>query len=106
MKNIFEKIKKLNLEKYSLWVILILAASIRFTGLVRRDFWYDEAFTGVAVKENFHDMIQMIINDVHPPLYYIALKSFAFFFSYSVFGIRLFSAIFGLLSIWALYILT
>ena len=105
MKNIFKKIKNLQLEKYSFWAIFILAAFTRFTGLVRRDFWYDEAFSGVAIKENFQDMIQMIINDVHPPLYYIALKSFSLFFDYSIFGIRLFSAIFGLLSIWALYIL-
>lgn len=101
----FKKIKDLHLEKYSFWAILILAAGIRFTGLAERDFWYDEAFTGVAIKENFHDMIQMIINDVHPPLYYLSLKVFASFFNYSVFGIRLFSAVFGVLSIWALYIL-
>ena len=106
IKNIFRKIKEVHLEKYSIWAILVLAACIRFTGLVKRDFWYDEAFTGVAVKENFHDMIQMIINDVHPPLYYLSLKIFASFFNYSVYGIRLFSAIFGVLSIWALYILT
>ena len=105
MKNIIRKIKSLHLEKYSIWAILTLAGAIRFTGLVRRDFWYDEAFTGVAVKENFHNMIVIIINDVHPPLYYISLKCFAYFFDYSVFGIRLFSAIFGLASVWALYML-
>jgi uncharacterized membrane protein len=105
MKNIFQKIKELRLERYSVWAIVLLAALIRFKGLVRRDFWYDEAFTGVAVKENFHDMINMIINDVHPPLYYLTLKIFSSFFNYSVYGIRLFSAIFGVLSVWALYIL-
>ena len=106
MKGIIIKIKNLQLEKYSIWAILLLAAAIRFTGLMRRDFWYDEAFTGVAIKENFHNMIIMIINDIHPPLYYLALKAFASFFNYSVYGIRLFSAIFGVLSVWALYILT
>ncbi|KKQ61867.1 MAG: Membrane family protein [Parcubacteria group bacterium GW2011_GWC1_38_22] len=105
MKKIIEKIKQLQLQQYSLCIILILAAIIRFTGLVRRDLWYDEAFTGVAVKEEFSSMIAMIINDVHPPLYYIFLKGFSFFFDYNVFGIRLFSAIFGLASVWALYIL-
>lgn len=92
-------------QKYYIWLILALAVANRFTGLVKRDFWYDEAFTGVAVKEKFWDMIVMTINDVHPPLYYIALKGFSFFFNYSVFGIRLFSAIFGVLSVWALYLL-
>jgi len=104
MKNVVDKIKSWKLEQYAIWAILLLAMAIRFTGLVRRDFWYDEAFTGVAVKENFHNMIIMIINDVHPPLYYMALKVFASFFNYSVYGIRLFSAIFGVLCVWAVYL--
>ena len=104
MKNIIAKLKELKIERYYFWLILLLAAVIRFTGLVKRDFWYDEAFTGIAAKESFHDMTVMIINDVHPPLYYLALKAFASFFSYSVFGIRLFSAIFGVLCVWAVYL--
>ncbi|MFA6383172.1 MAG: glycosyltransferase family 39 protein [Parcubacteria group bacterium] len=101
-----EKFKKLNskFEPYYLWLILILAAVLRLRNLAYRDFWYDEAFTGVAVKEKFSDMIQMIINDVHPPLYYASLKLFASFFDYSVYGIRLFSAIFGILAVWAAYL--
>jgi uncharacterized membrane protein len=105
MKKYLQKINSWQLEKYSIWAILLLASAIRFTGLVKRDFWYDEAFTGVAVKENFHNMIIMIINDVHPPLYYMSLKLFSSFFNYSVYGIRLFSAIFGVLTVWALYML-
>jgi uncharacterized membrane protein len=92
------------LEPYYLWLILALASILRLRDLAYRDFWYDEAFTGVAVKENFNNMIQMIINDVHPPLYYAFLKVFASFFNYSVFGIRLFSAIFGVLAVWAAYL--
>lgn len=101
---ILEKIKS-NLNRHGIWLILLLAGLLRFKGLVRRDLWYDEAFTGVAVKEDFWNMIQMIINDVHPPLYYIFLKGFSFFFDYSVFGIRLFSAIFGVATIWVVYLL-
>jgi uncharacterized membrane protein len=106
-KQLKEKTAKLHTQyhRHYIWLILALAVLNRFTGLVRRDFWYDEAFTGVAVKEKFWDMIVMTINDVHPPLYYMALKGFAFFFNYSVFGIRLFSAIFGVAAIWALYLL-
>ncbi|MEI7621123.1 MAG: glycosyltransferase family 39 protein [Candidatus Moraniibacteriota bacterium] len=102
---LLKKIRAGYFAKYYIWLILGLAGYNRFRGLVNRDFWYDEAFTGVAVKEKFWDMIVMTINDVHPPLYYMALKAFAFFFNYSVFGIRLFSAIFGVLCVWALYLL-
>ena len=104
IKKIIAKIQNPIIEKYMILVILLLASVIRFTGLVKRDFWYDESFTGIAVKESFHDMVVMIINDVHPPLYYIALKMFSMFFNYSVFGIRLFSAIFGVLCVWAVYL--
>jgi len=104
MEKLMKKIQELSLQKDAIWAILLLASWLRFAGLLKRDFWYDEAFTGVAAKENFHDMVVMIINDVHPPLYYLALKIFASFFDYSVFGVRLFSAIFGVLCVWAVYL--
>ncbi|MEI7891267.1 MAG: glycosyltransferase family 39 protein [bacterium] len=104
MKEILKNIKKFQFERHAILGVLALASVLRFTGLVKRDFWYDEAFTGIAVKENFHDMIVMIVNDVHPPLYYLVLKLFSGFFGYSVFGIRLFSAIFGVLCVWAVYL--
>lgn len=105
---LIERLKKLDsyLKNYYIYIILFLASAIRLTGLAVRDFWYDEAFTGVAVKENFPSMLKMIINDVHPPLYYAGLKIFASFFNYSVFGIRLYSAIFGILAVWAVYLFT
>ncbi|MDO8529473.1 MAG: glycosyltransferase family 39 protein [bacterium] len=87
-------------------MILFLALILRFRDMLNRDFWYDEAFTGVTVKSNFWEMIRITINDVHPPLYYIALKIFAYPFDYSVFGIRLFSVIFGILGVWAIYLFT
>jgi len=104
--NFSEKVKKFSnfLDPYYLWLILILASALRLYQIALRDFWYDEAFTGVAVKEKFSDMIQMIINDIHPPLYYICLKIFSAFFGYSVFGIRFFSAILGVFSVWAVYL--
>jgi len=101
MKKILEKV-----ERHAVWVILLVAAFIRFTGLTKRDFWYDEAFTGIAVKESWQGMFSMITNDVHPPLYYATLKIFSSFFDYSVVGIRIYSAIFGVLAIWALYLFT
>ncbi|MBM3256207.1 MAG: DUF2723 domain-containing protein [Candidatus Moranbacteria bacterium] len=93
-------------KKYSFYLILILASALRLWQLNRRDFWYDEAFTGIAVKESWTGMLKMIMADVHPPLYYLALKFFASFFGYSVFGIRLFSVIFGVLCIFAVYLFT
>lgn len=89
-----------------IYIILFLASILRLFNISKRDFWYDEAFTGVAIKENFSGMMNMIVQDVHPPLYYISVKLFASFFDYSVFGIRLYSAIFGILGVWAVYLFT
>ena len=93
-------------KKNSLYFILLLAAYLRLRQLSIRDFWYDEAFTGIAVKESFKGMMGMILQDVHPPLYYFSLKIFASFFNYSVYGIRLYSAIFGILCVLAVYLFT
>lgn len=104
----FQKIENLHLklEKYYIYLILLVGLVLRFRNILNRDFWYDEAFTGITVKANFWEMIRITINDVHPPLYYMLLKPFAYFFSYSVFGIRSFSVIFGILGIWAVYLFT
>jgi len=91
------------MQRGGLWVVLGIATLLRCTGLVRRDFWYDEAFTGVAIQQSWHNMMVILGNDVHPPLYYILVKVFAMPFNYSVFGIRLFSAVFGVLAVWAVY---
>lgn len=104
----FKKIKNLHLEseKYYIYLILLLGFVLRLRNILNRDFWYDEAFTGIAVKENFWEMIQITINDVHPPLYYILLKIFSYFGDYSVFSIRFFSVILGILGIWSVYLFT
>src|SRR3989344_7688980 len=103
MEKVKENIAKL-VEKYSIHFILLLAVVLRLFHLGKRDFWYDEAFTGIAVKEKFSGMMDMIIKDVHPPLYYISTKIFSSLFNYSVFGIRLYSTIFGVLGAWAVYL--
>ncbi|MDP2705657.1 MAG: glycosyltransferase family 39 protein, partial [bacterium] len=84
---------------------MALAAVLRFSNLAKRDFWYDEAFTGIAARSDWSGMFKELINDIHPPLYYILVKLFGGFFNYNVFGLRLFSAIFGLLAVWLIYLL-
>ncbi len=94
------------LQKFGLYGILVLAVLLRLFRISKRDFWYDEAFTGIVVKENFSGMLEMIIQDVHPPLYYLSAKLFSSLFGYSVFGIRFYSAVFGILGVWAIYLFT
>jgi len=107
-KFMLQEIKKLHTksEKYYIYLILILGFVLRLRNILNRDFWYDEAFTGITVKSNFWEIIHITINDVHPPLYYILLKGFSYFGNYSVFSIRFFSVILGILGIWAVYFFT
>ena len=84
--------------------ILMLAVTLRFSKMLwERDFWYDEAFTGIITRMSWEKMWWMIFHDVHPPLYYYLLKPWASLFDYSVFGFRSFSVVFGVLGVASIY---
>ncbi len=84
--------------------ILILSLVLRFSKMFwQRDFWYDEAFTGIITRMSWPKMWWMIFHDVHPPLYYYLLKLWASLFNYSLFSFRSFSVLFGILSVWSIY---
>ncbi len=91
------------MKKY-FWIILsfvlLSALFVRFTEILAvRDFWYDEAFTGILLRAPFAEMNDMIFRDVHPPLYYWLAKPWATVFGYTPFAIRLLSLLFGMLTI-------
>lgn len=85
--------------------VIILAGLVLRMGpvLEQRDYWYDEAFTGILIKDSWSNMNQMIFADVHPPLYYWLVKPWASFFDYSSLGIRSFSLLMGVLTIFSVY---
>lgn len=96
------------MKKYYALIIflLIFVAGIylRATPAVfERDYWYDEAFTGILLQQPWGEMNQMIFDDVHPPLYYWLAKPWSGPFDYSPFGIRTFSILFGLATIISIY---
>ncbi len=98
--NLF-KIKK----HIPLLAILGVGAILRLYNLTARALWHDEAFSALLIKYNFKEMIDRIILDVHPPFYYIVLRSWNFILGDSLFSLRLFSVVFSLLIIWAVYLL-
>lgn len=89
----------------ALWPAFILAAaviigiSLRINDIETRDYWYDEAFTGVTIRQPFDEMMGIIIADVHPPLYYWMLKGWSLVTGTSPVALRLFSVTFGVLMI-------
>lgn len=81
---------------FALVAILILGITLRIQGIDQRDYWYDEAFTGVTVRQELPKMMEIIVGDVHPPMYYWMLKSWTMVAGDGIVALRLFSVIFGI----------
>ena len=103
---LLEKVKK-ELENHSIYYLVficVVSALLRFWNLGAREFWYDEAFTSVLIKQPWGNFFSYIFfKDLHPPLYYTCLKVWAYIFGFSDFGLRSFSALFGVLTIPLIY---
>lgn len=85
---------------------LIIAALLRFYNNTGVALWHDEAFSALYIRYPFSEMMHRIVLDVHPPLYYLLLRVWAMFAGDSLFSLRLLSIIFGVLTVWAGYMLT
>jgi len=71
--------------------IFLIAIFSRIAHSLAKEFWYDEAFTGILIQQPWKEMIRMIRSDIHPPLYYILLKTWSTVFGYEAFALRAFS---------------
>lgn len=65
--------------------------------------WFDESYSAMLIRFNFGDIWQLTGADVHPPLYYFALKIWSFFFGTSDVALRFMSVFFGILTIFIIY---
>ena len=90
---------------FHLLFILIIATVLRLYNLTAISLWHDEAFSALLVKYNFSEMMHRIALDVHPPFYYLALRCWDLFFGNSLFSIRMFSVLFGVLIVLGVYLL-
>lgn len=72
-------------------IIVIVGISLRSYQLTARSIWFDETFSWRLIKFTFSDMISRAAADVHPPLYYLVLKSWSYIFGTSLLTLRAFS---------------
>ena len=80
-----------------LCIILFVGLILRMKELTATSFWFDEAFTGDTIKFSWGEMFKVISADkVHPPLYYILVRLWAYIFGFSQNAIRSFSVTAGL----------
>ena len=87
-----------------LFLVLIAATALELSILTKISLWHDEAFSALLTRYDFKEMIYRAGLDVHPPLYYILLKGWAGLVGDSLFSLRLFSVIFGILAVIAFFL--
>lgn len=93
------------LELFVISVISTLALVLRLWGLNTKEFWYDEAYTGIMLKLPYGSLNNLLMHDVHPPVYIHLLRAWTFILGDSDFNIRLLSVVTGVLLVIASYFL-
>jgi uncharacterized membrane protein len=84
-----------------------LGAFLRFYGLNLQSFWYDElcSTTRAAPHLQISKIIKTYQKDPHPPFHPLLLHYWMKIFGYNQFSTRLLSAIFGIVGVFAFYLL-
>jgi len=77
--------------------VILLAAFLRFHQLGAQSFWNDEGNSARLSERSLRLILEGTASDVHPPLYYLALRGWREFVGDSEFGLRALSAFAGLL---------
>lgn len=88
-----------------IYLILVLGLIFRLISL-DQSLWLDEATSALAAKMNMVELFTKFLpGDFHPPLYYLTLKLWSGLFGYSEIALRLPSIIFGVLTIYMVYLI-
>jgi len=85
---------------------LITFAAITLFNVTNASIWFDEAFSSYLVQFSFFDIARYTATDVHPPLYYWALKAWTMLFGTGEFGLRSMSIFFAAATIAVTFLLT
>src|SRR5260221_14760891 len=84
---------------------LILALGLRLASF-NQSLWLDEATSALTTKMSFPDFFgKFMPGDFHPPLYYLVLRVWATFFGTSEVALRSLSLIFGIGTVYLVYLI-
>lgn len=90
-----------------LFVVLLVAALLRFWDLDARSVWFDEAFSlELATNCGIMELLDRTGRDVHPPGYYLLLKGWMWIAPRTEYGIRSLSALLGICGVGFLFVVT
>ncbi len=98
---LFTKIKA---EADVLFLILI-ALGVRLFYILKFDFWFDEAFTGILMRVPLNEFLSILKIDTNPPVYYLLLKLWTLIFGTGEIPIRMFSVVAGVLTVYIAYLI-
>jgi 4-amino-4-deoxy-L-arabinose transferase-like glycosyltransferase len=101
-----------NRRWFPLFLILLLALSLRLVNLGGRSLWYDEAFAVLFSEKGLNAMLYGTLtpvaggaSDIHPLLYYSTLNIWMTAFGESAFAVRLWSVLLGVTTVAMMYLL-
>lgn len=77
----------------SIMISLMAISLFLFIAAYNDSFVFDEAYSMAMIQHSFFEIWKITAADVHPPLYYFMLKSFAFLFGNSLLTLRIFSVL-------------
>ena len=80
-------------ENYWFLFIVCLAAALYLHNLCFSDIWADEALTKAMVRHRLPELLRLVANDAHPPLYFVGLKLLTSVVGNTDYTIRLFSVL-------------
>lgn len=82
------------------WLLLLIAAILfRLHELSDVSAWYDEAASWKTISLSWPGMWESLRRNVHPPVYYVAVRSWAAVLGDSIVSLRLFSVLCGILTL-------
>ncbi|RPH95561.1 hypothetical protein EHM69_03985 [candidate division KSB1 bacterium] len=89
-----------------LFLILLLAALLRFYSLGTESLWLDETFTVRNVTMTYPELIRYFSNETQTILFHLIQKAWCDIVGLSEFAFRIPALIFGLLSVYGTFLLT
>ncbi|MCB9446522.1 MAG: glycosyltransferase family 39 protein [Ardenticatenaceae bacterium] len=94
---------KLVRQRWLMLGLLLIGWGLRVHRLGDKSVWWDEGWSVWVARQSFGDILRQVGHDVHPPVYFWLLHAWRWGSGDSEFGLRLLSALLGLLTIAVVY---
>ncbi len=91
-------------ETAPFWLLLCVAGVLRFAGLGRHPLWFDEANTVLIAWKSLGQILEALVEDANPPLFYWLLHGWMEAFGSTEGAVRSLPALFGVLSVVAIFL--